>query len=192
LSPNDLDNYLANETIPDMGLGVLADYEEKAKEFARIDLECVPKLFYGKLDKLDSSIFETESVLGGATIEGVVIKNYNLFDPQGNILMAKYVSDKFKEAHKVEWSTVSPLLTIHEMFATEARWRKSIQHLEEKGELEHSPRDIGKLLNEIVQDVLEEESDTIKDILFNYYLRDIKKEITRGFPEWYKEFILEN
>jgi hypothetical protein len=132
------------------------------------------------------------SFLGGTTIEGVVIKNYNRFGIDGHCLMGKYVSEKFKEKAKLvnkhNNRSIIEILTIQ--YRTEARWNKAIQHLKERGLLKDEPADIGNLLKEIDKDVLEEDGEEIKEQLFNHFWREIKRGIARGFPEFYKNLLL--
>jgi len=75
-------------------------------------------------------------------------------------------------------------------FRTEARWRKAVQHLQEKGELEGGPRDIGKLMKEINTDIEQEEIEEIKNFFCKHFLKQIKRTAGAGFPEWYKDQLL--
>jgi len=159
-----------------------------------LDLEPVPTFAIGIYTSFEQfkPLLEKESVLGGPTVEGVVVKNYNRFGQDGKALMGKYVSEKFKEKHIKDWKERNPFgsdikLQIGESLKTEARWHKSIQHLRERGELLDEPKDIGPLLKEINQDVLEECKEEIMETLFNWAWKDISRLITRGFPEWYKQ-----
>jgi len=176
------------------------DNYEHLKEIALLlDIDIVPLLYYGELKGTMEEInkfLETESYLGGCKIEGIVIKNYNQVAMIKNsiiipISMGKYVSEKFKEKHKTEWkrdfTSKGKLELFIESFRTEARWNKAIQHLKEKGELECSVRDIGKLIQEIKNDLLEEEKENIKNGLYKIFVNDIVRKSTHGFPEWYKE-----
>jgi hypothetical protein len=132
-------------------------------------------------------------ILGGCKIEGVVIKNYNKFTDDKKTMMAKYVSTEFQEKHQVSWRKANPTRTdilddIIETYRTEARWRKAVQHLRERGELEETPRDIGALIREVKDDVKDECEEEIKDRLFGYFWKkDIERSLTHGLPEWYKE-----
>jgi len=131
----------------------------------------------------------TTSVLGGV-MEGLVFKNYALFGPDHKVLMAKYVSEKFRETHKEKGNgpkgkEVAAL--IGGQFRNEARWLKAVSHLRDEGLIEDSPRDIGKLLREVHEDILREETDYIKDKLFAHYWKPISRIAASGFAEWYKE-----
>jgi hypothetical protein len=163
--------------------------------FDEIGMEAVPLFWRGlgsdlTQDLIDKCLQE-ESILGGALVEGVVIKNYDQFTPDGKIAMAKVVSEAFKEKHATDWKQRNPsgkdvALLLANEYATEARWRKAAQHLAESGNLEGSPRDIGPLMKEAQQDLRSEEEDAIKDVLFKHFWPQIAKGATRGLPEWYK------
>jgi len=168
--------------------------EEKAQEAARLGLEVVPVLFEGMMTSFEmfKEFLNWESILGGVKIEGVVVKNYNMFTQEKKVAMGKYVSEAFKEIHTSEWKKSNPTGKdiIEELIMrlkTDARWDKAIQHLRDAGELDGSPKDIGPLLKEIQLDIQKECTDDIKDILFKHYWKDIARGVVRGLPEWYKD-----
>jgi len=190
-------NYIAIFDI-DTGLQCYLPYEEKKKEAERIGLECVPLLKLGEIKSQEEfmSLMETESFLGGPTVEGIVIKNYNLFLTDGKTMMGKHVSEKFKERNDKNWKKNKPpqgeiKLEIAKSLKTEARYIKAVQHLRERGELTNEPKDIGPLVKEMCQDILDEEKENIKDVLFKWAWKDIYRIIVSGFPEWYKEKLSE-
>jgi hypothetical protein len=174
-------------------------YEDKKKEAERIGFEVVPRLYSGRhfdISQLET-LLETESVLGGTTIEGIVVKNYFRFGRDKKVLMGKFVSEKFKEKHTKEWRSSNPsgkdvVGLLIESLRTEARWEKAIQHLREQGQLENSPKDIGKLLKEIQQDVWKEEYDYIVERLISFAKPKIDRGIVSGFPEFYKKRLIES
>jgi hypothetical protein len=169
--------------------------EQVKAEAEAIGLEVVPTLYEGMVDGIKQlkSFLDTDSILGGCKIEGVVIKNYNKFTDDKKTMMAKYVSTEFQEKHQDSWRKANPTRTdilddIIETYRTEARWRKAVQHLRERGELEETPRDIGALIREVKDDVKDECEEEIKDRLFDYFWKkDIERSLTHGLPEWYKE-----
>lgn len=169
-------------------------YEDKKKEAERLGLECVPLLHKGPIDGFDSfkGLLDMESVLGGCKIEGFVVKNYNLFTAEKKVAIGKYVSEAFKEKHQTAWKNSNPGIRdvvqalIHE-YKTDARWRKAIQHLRDDGKLEGSPKDIGVLIQEIPADILKDSEQEIKDRLFNHFWPHIRRGVTNGFPEFYKQ-----
>lgn len=169
----------------------------------RLGCGVIPLIYRGHVhrngiyDQVDEWI-NSESHLGGAKMEGVVLKNYSERVLIGGqvvpLLSAKYVSEQFKEKHRVSWPKNNPgnMERLAAAFRTEARWHKAIQHLRDNGELEDSPRDIGKLFAELNRDFEEECREEVKEALWKLFRKDIMRIITRGFPEWYKEQLVRN
>ena len=171
--------------------------EEKRDEAERLGLECVPAFYSGMVESMDQfmQLLETVSCLGGTRIEGLVVKNYNVFTAEKKIALGKYVSERFKEVAGSEWRKANPtdaditsqLIT---RYRTPARWEKAVQHLRERGELEESPRDIGNLIREIQVDVEKECEQEIKEILYQHFWSKIQRGITAGAADWYKTELL--
>lgn len=167
---------------------------------SNLDIESVPTLFKGKI-KNESQLkkmLNTMSVLGGQKIEGIVIKNYNKDIFVGEriipILCAKYVSEEFKEIHQKNWKRENTHQgrweTYKKQFCTEARWLKAFYYLRDQNELDNSPKDIGKLMKRVNQDITEEEKENIKDFLWKQFGKEVLKTATRGLPEWYKDKLM--
>lgn len=183
----------------ELSLGEFASVQQRSEMASFIGYETVPTLFTGiwDLDLSDLKQFlELNSFLGGTKIEGIVVKCYNKFYG-GKPMMGKLVSDAFKEVHQKEWKKGNPtkgdiVQQLIESYRTEARWRKSVQHMRERGELTNSPRDIGPLLKEISQDILKEEEEVIKDALFKLAWPQISRGVGGGFPDWYRDYLLED
>jgi hypothetical protein len=176
------------------------DYQAKAAEAARLGLECVPLLYTGMVAGIEQfrTFLDTTSCLGGQKIEGVVVKplGYSLFGTDKKVLIGKFVSEAFKEVHRKTWGESNPagkdiLALIGAKYTTAARWQKALAHLRETGKIEDSPRDIGLLINEVPVDVLSDSQDEIKEALFKWAWPHIKRQVTRGLAEWYKEKLLE-
>ena len=172
-------------------------YSEKTIEFERIGLEVVPMIFYGKIESLSmfNEFLENISILGGQKIEGVVVKNYNLITDDKKVAMGKYVSEAFKEVHNADWKDRNPsrtdiVIQIIDKYKNEARWNKAIQHMRENGILDESTKDIGKLIQEVNQDIIIECENEIKDILFKHFWKIISRGVTQGLPEWYKQKLM--
>lgn len=177
---------------------------EKLREFRRLGLECVPLLARGggdvapiTLEQLRTIIDTTPSVLGGQLVEGIVVKPFNceLFGPDKKTLMGKFVSERFKEAHKQAWKETSPnsgdiLERLTKTYKVEGRWMKAIQHLRDAGALQDAPQDIPVLLNEIQKDLGQECKDEIKQMLWRWAWPHVARNITRDFPEYYKDVLL--
>jgi len=172
----------------------ISPHEAKA-EADRIGLECVPLFEAGiKIDSLEQfkELIDRQSILGGQKIEGVVVKNYYRYTRDGKAMMGKYVSEKYREIHGKDWKNRNPgqgdiIQIIGQSLRTESRWNKAIQHLRERGEIEDSPRDIGKLLKEIQKDTKEETEEIVKKKLYAWAWPNIQRILTAGMPEWYKE-----
>lgn len=168
---------------------------EKALEATRLGLEVVPFLASGKIDRFEDlkALLQIESCLGGPKIEGIVVKNYARFGKDKHALMGKWVREEFKEqnstTHAKGPSTAEGLVL---QLKTEARWRKAVQHLKENNQLLNAPQDIGPLLKEIQTDTIKEHGEEIKQALFDDAWKGIAKGICAGFPEWYKERLVES
>jgi RNA ligase len=174
-------------------------YAQKAAEAERIGLEVVPLLATGTISDLQEfrALLDTTSVLGGQRIEGVVVKpaKYDLFGTDKKVLMGKFVSEGFKEVHAKVWGESNPkqgdiLDRIGARYNTHARWQKAVQHLTEAGRIEGSPRDIGMLIREVPADVLRECEEDMKQELWAWALPHLRRKVTAGLPEWYKELLL--
>jgi len=200
-------NVLAYDRIPLKGI-ILFDIntgdqeylsrEEKIMEAVRLGLECVPSFGTMSITSPEEveKLLETISLLGGNKVEGLVFKNYTRFGKDGKAFIGKYVSEAFKEIAGGDWKKRHPgssdIITIlATKYRTPARWEKSIQHLREKGELEDSPRDIGKIMKEINLDILEECSEEISEVLFKWGWKKMQRGFTQGVPEWYKKKLME-
>ena len=174
------------------------DYKKLKDLSDIIDTEVVPLLFEGEIKNIDelNHLLALESGLGGETVEGIVVKNYGqtvFIADQVFPSLGKFVREQFKERHKAEWGQnegKGKWQTFLESFRTDARFGKAVQHLTEKGELTFSPADIGKLLVELKRDLVDEEKETIKNELYAFFIDEILRKATAGFPEWYKEQLL--
>lgn len=142
------------------------------------------------------ALLTTPSMLGGQLIEGFVMKAYGLYGPDKKTLMAKYVSERFKEVHKRSFKADGDKGDIFDQleaaFRTEARWEKAVQHLRDAGTLVGSPRDIGPLLKEVAEDVEREEAEAVKEKLWQWARKMFLRKVTGGLPEWYKKKLLES
>ena len=173
--------------------------EEVTKQAELLEIEPIKNLFSGKISSAADVLhfMELESQLGGPKLEGVVIKNYQQFGPDKKVIIAKYVSEAFKEASKVSFAGSNPgkkeiVERLIEALSTEARYRKAVQHLREAGKLTESVKDIGALIEEVKQDILKEEEDNIKNVLFTHFAKEIVRGASKGIPEWYKKLLLES
>ena len=179
------------------GLEVYAHPVDLEREAERLGLETVPLLAHDHVRSVDelTTFLERESVLGGTKVEGVVCKNYARWGRDGKALMGKLVAPAFREVHEKSWKVKNPtgrdiVGQLGQRLRSEARWRKALQHLDEAGALEHSPKDIGSLIKAVPSDVLAEHEEEIKAALFKWAWPKIRRQITAGLLEWYKEQLL--
>jgi hypothetical protein len=180
------------------GLEEYLPWYNKAAEANRLGLEVVPLLFEGMLTDVAMvrEMLERVSILGGQKIEGVVIKNYSRYGPDKKALIGKYVSEAFKEVHAAEWKQANPnqgdiVQMLIAEYRTPARWAKAVQHLTELGALESSPKDIGLLMKEIPEDIATECEEEIKQKIWSWVWPKVRRGVTAGVAEWYKERLLE-
>lgn len=183
------------------GLEMYMSPTEKRNLALELGFEVVPIIFEGMINDPQEirAFLETESVLGGQKIEGVVLKpaNYDLFGRDKKVLMGKFVSEAFKEVHANEWkaehATKGPkeivqLLALQ--YATPARWQKALIHLREEGKITDSPKDIEGLMAAVPDDVLKECEAEIRDKVFEWVWPQLKRSLTKGLPIWYKNELL--
>lgn len=162
----------------------------------RLGVDCVPRLFKGEcaLERLEE-LLKSESFLGGE-IEGLVIVSDTIAGKDSPFMQAKLVRPEFKEVmreRKPKAGAVSIEEKVEEAFRafrTEARWDKAIQHLRESGEITGSNRDIGPLIKEVQRDVLEEEGEYIKELLWSICRKRFMSTVVDGFPQYYQESLL--
>lgn len=153
---------------------------------------------YGALNQFVELLHDSgKSYLGGADMEGIVIKDYTRPMEFGGMVYPltalKYVSEAFKEKHSKNDEYTPQRDKLEELFSsyrTEARWNKAIQHLRDKGELVGEPKDIGILMKELWDDWMEEEKDDFKEKLFAMFKKRVAGRIQSGFPEYYKQKLL--
>lgn len=175
----------------------LSTPESLASIAGELSLECVPVLYQGLVSAPGQlrELLDRPSCLGGK-MEGVVVKNYERWGNDGKMLMGKIVAEGFKELNAGNWKKENPnrqdiISSLIGMHRTEARWAKAVQHLRERGELLEDPKDIGKLIKEVGEDVHAECAEDIKEALFKAFWKDIQRGITGGLPEWYKSTLAE-
>ena len=164
-----------------------------------IELDAVPLIHFGPISNPSDikAMLDRTSVLGNTKIEGVVIKNYNQVanSPFSSSCFGKYVSEAFKEINSKNWAEQKNSNSVDafiESFRTEARWEKSLQHLRDDGKLTGTLKDIGTTIVAVNQDIETECKQMIKDKLYDLYIRTILRKATAGFPEYFKNKLLEN
>ncbi len=165
-------------------------------------IECIPEFSSSFEIKEISQLgffLKRESILGNANIEGIVVcPSYTPDAPyfdEKTFSLGKYLSKEFQETKKInlaEFSSFNKKIEIiSDIFRTEARWNKAVQKLRDSGMLENSEKDIGKIIKEIQNDIIEEESEYIKKLLYDEFKRYILLNSVKGFSEWYKNLLFE-
>lgn len=202
-------NMLSYERVPDHNI-ILFDINpgqemylsqaEKRVEAHRLGLECVPALFQGMIQSPSDirAFLEMTSVLGGQKIEGVVIKPVTpIYGHDKKALLAKFVSEAFKEVHASDWkkehgpkTSGEILIELAREYATPARFQKALIHLREEGKITDSPKDIGVLMAAVPPDIQKECEDEIKEKLWQWAWPQMRRSATKGLPEWYKDLLL--
>ena len=182
--------------------GIFLDYLSIADEALRLGFDVVPLLHevYDESvspEDLDEMLKNTKSFLGGE-IEGIVISSpYSMPGEREPFMQAKLVRQEFKEVkargNRTPAAKGSIEETVQEAFAafcTEARWDKAIQHLKEDGKIVGSNTDIGPIIKEIQKDVMEEEGEYVKEMLWTLYRKRFLTAVVDGFPRYYQERLL--
>ncbi len=177
-----------------------ANPETRAEWAAKLGVDCVPVLADMVLtDHREVRLFlDKTSFLGGALMEGVVCKPVvpSYYAADGKRIIAKYVSEAFKETHRKNWEPDRAqkqdlLERIVECVSTPVRWEKAVQHMQEDGELQSAPSDIGGLMKRVMNDVEIESIDEIKEMLWEANKKEIIRMSAKGIPDWYKKRLLE-
>ncbi|HRT03154.1 MAG TPA: RNA ligase family protein [Candidatus Diapherotrites archaeon] len=174
------------------------DREELCKIAEYLDIDMIPELYRGKadIDKI-KELLNIPSFLGNELIEGVVIKNYNLFiEGSSSPLFTKYVRETFKERSKIDQkdkeSNKQSIEEYIKSFHNEARWQKAYLHLLEQDKIEKQPKDIQKLINAVKKDIIAEEKENIKKDLYKMFIGKILDYAIKGLPEWYKNKLVQD
>ncbi len=188
--------------LPDLCIGLdvfvigenrFLNIEEKHELFNKLEIVPVQVLFEGKVSSYEElKKFIGKSNYSTLNMEGIVIKNYNTqWDSTYGTYRqcAKIVRDEFKEKMKVAMAKPDILEEIVETFCTEARMRKGVERLKEEGKFTGSLKDLAYLPKGIVKDILEEELETIKDMLFKNVARDLSRKISKKVIPFYKDYV---
>ena len=197
-------NTLTYQRAPKNWLVLFDVQKENGDYLEHIDLEFVarnlgidiaPTIYSGPFGEMPShdDLIERQSFLGGTAVEGVVIKcrtKRSQYDER--MLKIKIVSDSFRERHTKDWKERNPghlelIADIAASLRTESRYRKAVQNLRDRGELTETLKDIGPLMKILNTDLDEEETEYIKDRLFDFFRKQILRGVTKEFPQWYKE-----
>jgi hypothetical protein len=200
-------NTLAYDRVPKGNL-MLFDVEYGGQNYLNHDelemwaeelgIEVVPEFYCGDGVQIKTigEFLERNSALGGCKIEGIVVKNYERWCPDGMTMMGKYVSEDFKELHQKNPDHKAPANAdifekLNATLRSEARWTKAMHHLRDEGELQWEPQDIPKLIHFVQEDIQAECMHEIHALLWGWAKRKAMKGAVGGLPEWYKRQLLE-
>ena len=130
-------------------------------------------------------------------VEGVVIKTLNggdqLYDSSGKVVMAKVVSELFKEAHIRGWNSSTGggceprsdvVVRLAEAVGTTRRFEKGLEKMRDAGTYAGGPEDIGPLMKLIKSDIEAEEKEWIMDQLWKQFGSEILSRATKPIPLW--------
>lgn len=169
-----------------------------------LDIEPLSILYVGKINNQGNlkELIEMGSVLGKTKVEGIVIKNYSktyladLLSTEkyvGFPLAGKLVRDEYKEVQRDEWTKqkkASSIDGIAETYLTNARFMKSIQHLQEENLLTLEKKDLAILIPEVLKDLLEEEGEQINKIILSKFHEEFRRRISNYVVTQYSEYLL--
>jgi hypothetical protein len=141
-------------------------------------------------------ILASQSYLGGAVIEGVVVKNYSQPSAdrfhQIGFCAGKMVRASFREENAQNWQGHGSIVDqISLRFKTTARFEKAYIHARDAGEIESSMRDMVPLLRWMDLDIEEEVKEAAMEMFWADSKREIEKRLKSGMAEWLKAKLLE-
>ena len=164
-------------------------------EYAPILSMIPPNYLNGDVIK---GLLETTSVLGNEKIEGVVVKQYDVFYrggfQTGMPIFIKFVRPEFKERNKENWNVANHKNYMEEIIddlANPNRFLKAYNHLRERGEIQNKLQDIAKLVPEVKIDIETEEKERLKEIWWKSNKDLILRSVGRRVPTWYKTKLIE-
>jgi len=168
------------------------DFKHTKSEAFRLALNLVPVFYEGEFQSLEHiQSFIGKSKLGKVG-EGVVVKNYDWTDRQGDQQFTKFISDEFAEVKQVKKQRVAPTTDLLDEFVgmnlTKARVDKILHKLVDEGIIEedYDITDMGTILKnagaKVYEDIIEEELDEL--------LKQVKSKIGRKLPTVIKEVLV--
>lgn len=147
-------------------------------------IDPVPLKHIGTISEQELEDILKQDSFYGPRMEGLVIKS-----SRKKFEMAKLVRADFKEISRHVIKNTIPLeQRISELFLqykTHARWNKAIQHYLDAGNDPEDKKVIPSLIHEVIQDILEEEGDTIKNTLFAMFRKQFIRTVTEGLADYY-------
>ena len=183
--------------------GVHCESDELLRLANTLEIDPPVVISHAKIDSSDklNNFLQTESYLGGAKIEGVVIKNYcKSYDPLlvstqhflGYPLAGKLVREDFREKNTKNRNTnkgTKGIDRITGIYFTKQRLHKAIQHLEEDGKIQGEKKDLKYLIPEFYDDIVSECFDEINEMIIREIWADIKRRGSNFVVKHYIEYL---
>ena len=168
------------------------ELEEEADE---IGLEVVPLIFKGKFENAEdflyklNSLLDTDSCLGEVKVEGLTIKPESRdIDKR---LLGKLVSQEFRENHSAKLKQKSGINEVIDKLgasvALPARFEKAIKSMEEDGIYAVENKQIGEFIKRVNIDVNKEETENLKETLWQAYRKPILSTVSKLAVGWFQE-----
>lgn len=205
-------NTLSYERVPKWNFIVFDIFDSIAQEWYHPEkkfvackawgTEVVPVLYVGTPKDITGDmikdLFVIDSILGKEKIEGVVIKQYDVFYNSGYQagmpVFIKFVRPEFKERNKETWKSMDHKNYLQEIvddLSNPNRFLKAYIHLNERGEIQNKLQDIAKLVPEIKADIELEEKERLKEIWWKANKDDILRAVCKRVPAWYKNKLID-
>lgn len=177
--------------------GAFLNRKEKVGMAQHLGFDVVAAVYEGPGDAITQAMLDgfmaLKSFLGGTQVEGIVVKNCQ---PDGGVMLAKIVGDKFREEMKSSKRTkvkigqgpIEALVTeMAKNLSNEARWNKAILHLEEQGKIKHDKSDIGEIIKEVQADILSENKliEKAQEKALEIIQRTFRVAASAGIAPWY-------
>ena len=108
-------------------------------------------------------------------------------------LSGKLIRDEYREVQQGEWNKQKKkgsIDEIEEIYLTNVRFMKSIQHLRDENKLTFEKKDLAILIPEVLNDLLLEEKDTIDKIILNKFYEQFRRRISNFVVTQYTEYLL--
>ena len=171
--------------------GALLAYDEFLHVAAQTKLPVVPELYRGIPDMsiFQQLVHKSSSVAPNAPREGIVIRDPSLTLLDGNLPLAKFKNEPFRE--KDYGIAIEEFMTMADeeekarnfvnRFVTEIRLKKMFDVLREHGQLTGTRRDIAPLSAEMLRDIQTEDADYYAELDSRIAARLIAQRVNRLF-----------
>lgn len=180
----------------------LLKYDEFTELAGRLSLPTVPELYRGipHMPVFEQLVREPSSVGKNAPREGIIIRDPSLDPIDGQLPLAKFKNEPFREKnYSVSVEAFTRLADEEEKvrlfvknFVTEVRIRKMADILKEQGTLTRSHRDIPALTSELIKDIQAEDAEYLAQLEERMLSRIITQRVNQIFSALLRKGNLEN